>query len=47
MAQGILQVLQEGEVKASRTKAANQRAIAEFSVPESAVAYGRQLGVVH
>ena len=47
MAQGILQVLQEGEVKASRTKAAYQRAIAEFSVPESAVAYGRQLGVVH
>ena len=47
MAEGILQVLQEGEVKASRTKAAYQRAIAEFSVPESAVAYGRQLGVVH
>ncbi len=47
MAQGIVQVLQEGEVKASRTKAAYQRAIAEFSVPESAVAYGRQLGVVH
>ena len=47
MAKGILQVLQEGEVKASRTKAAYQRAIAEFSVPESAVAYGRQLGVVH
>ena len=47
MAQGILQVLQEGEMKASRTKAAYQRAIAEFSVPESAVAYGRQLGVVH
>ena len=47
MAQGILQVLQEGEVKVSRTKAAYQRAIAEFSVPESAVAYGRQLGVVH
>ena len=47
MAQGILQVLQEGEVRASRTKAAYQRAIAEFSVPESAVAYGRQLGVVH
>ena len=47
MAQGIVQVLQEGEVKASRTKAAYQRAIAEFCVPESAVAYGRQLGVVH
>ena len=47
MADGILQALQEGEVKASRTKAAYQRAIAEFSVPESAVAYGRQLGVVH
>ena len=47
MADGILQALREGEVKASRTKAAYQRAIAEFSVPESAVAYGRQLGVVH
>ena len=47
MAEGILQALQDGEVKASRTKAAYQRAIAEFSVPESAVAYGRQLGVVH
>ena len=47
MADGILQALQEGEVTASRTKAAYQRAIAEFSVPESAVAYGRQLGVVH
>ena len=47
MAKGILQALQDGEVKASRTNAAYQRAIAEFSVPESAVAYGRQLGVVH
>ena len=47
MADGILQALRESEVKASRTKAAYQRAIAEFSVPESAVAYGRQLGVVH
>ena len=47
MADGILQALREGEVKASRTKAAYQRALAEFSVPESAVAYGRQLGVVH
>ena len=47
MADGILQALREGEVKASRTKAAYQRAIAEFSVPQSAVAYGRQLGVVH
>ena len=47
MADGILQALREGEVKASRTKAAYQRAIADFSVPESAVAYGRQLGVVH
>ena len=46
MAAGILQALEQGEITATRTKAAYERAVAEFSVPESAVSYGRELGVV-
>ena len=47
MAAGILQALDQPQLTATRTQAAYQRAMAEFSVPESAVAYGRELGVVH
>ena len=46
MAAGILQALEQREITATRTKAAYERAVAEFSVPESAVSYGRELGVV-
>ena len=46
MAAGILQALEQPEITATRTKAAYERAVAEFSVPESAVSYGRELGVV-
>ena len=46
MAAGILQALEQREITAKRTKAAYERAVAEFSVPESAVSYGRELGVV-
>ena len=46
MAAGILQALEQREMTAKRTKAAYERAVAEFSVPESAVSYGRELGVV-
>ena len=46
MAAGILQALDEPDLTAARTQAAYQRAMADFSVPESAVAYGRALGVV-
>ena len=46
MAAGILQALEQREITAKRTKAAYERAVAEFSGPESAVSYGRELGVV-
>ena len=47
MAAGILQVLQDRKDAGVRIQAAYQRAMADFSVPQSALAYGRQLGVVH
>jgi glycosyltransferase involved in cell wall biosynthesis len=45
MANGILRLLDEPESKADRTKAAFERAVGEFSVPQSATAYGKALGV--
>ena len=45
MANGILRLLEHPEAKASRTKAAFERAVGEFSVPQSATAYGKALGV--
>ena len=47
MAAGILQVLRDPKDAGVRMQAAYQRAMADFSVPQSALAYGRQLGVVH
>ena len=47
MADGILQALRQSEITNARAKAAYDRATAEFAVPESAIAYGRELGVVN
>ena len=38
--------IRDRQGSAQRVQAAYARAIADFSVPESAVAYGRELGVV-
>ena len=46
MAAGIVAALQDRQGSAQRVQTAYARAIADFSVPESAVAYGRELGVV-
>ena len=45
MAAGILEVLKNTSNTHKRVEAAYRRALADFSVPESALAYGRELGV--
>ena len=45
MADGILQLLDNPEETAVRANAAFDRSVREFSVPESANAYGRALGI--
>ena len=45
MAAGILEVLKNTSNNHKRVEAAYRRALADFSVPESALAYGRELGV--
>ena len=45
MADGILQLLEKSDETGIRTRAAFDRAVQEFSVPESANAYGRALGI--
>ncbi|WP_413295530.1 glycosyltransferase [Synechococcus sp. MIT S9452] len=46
MAKGILHVLSNKTETQQRVKAAYERAISKFSVPESAVSYGRELGFI-
>ena len=45
MADGILQLLEKSDETGIRARAAFDRAVQEFSVPESANAYGRALGI--
>ena len=45
MADGILQLLEKSDEIGIRARAAFDRAVQEFSVPESANAYGRALGI--